>query len=417
MEIENEITILNDWWKSGSISGELAKGYKRKVFVEFKRLFKSHREVLVLSGLRRVGKTTIIYQQIMDLLKEHKPRSIVYFTFDYVTINLVELLDTYSKLTGIDWKHEKIFLFLDEIQKLKEWSSQVKVLFDAFPNLKIVVSGSASLQLEKDAMDNLAGRHFMLEIKPLSLLEFYELKYGKVIDRPELYRSEFVAETGSYIKRPFPAAVKWRDGDVYAYIRESVLSKIIRGDLPDTFREVNIALLERMIDVFYSNPGMIINVDEMAKNFSISKTTFEKHMFFLKFAKLIRTCANFRGSAISMSRKNKKVYPYDISLAFPFNPNVGIGTITETKVASVINAKMYWREGKDEVDFVSNQKGKVEGIEVKAANILTKSDMTGLHKFARKFGAKKFLIYNGKKGNIDRVTLLNFTDFLIAEKV
>jgi hypothetical protein len=59
----------------------------------------------------------------------------------------------------------------------------------------------------------------------------------------------------------------------------------------------------------------------------------------------------------------------------------------------------------------------VEGIEVKAANILTKSDMTGLHKFARKFGAKKFLIYNGKKGNIDRVTLLNFTDFLIAEKV
>ena len=416
MEIESILILLNDWWKSGQVSSDLAKKYRRKIITEFKRVFNKRHEILLLTGLRRVGKTTIIYQQIEDLLKEVAPESILYFTFDYGQIDLFELLDAYSKITGTDWKHRKIFVFLDEIQKLSGWSSKIKILFDAFPNVRITLSGSASLQLEKDAIDDLAGRYFTIDVKPLSLIEFYELKHSEQITNPVLYKSELNAEETSYIERPFPAIVDWKEyRDVSTYIRENVLSKIIRGDLQDTFKDINIALLERMIDTFYANPGMIMNVDESVHNFGVSKTTFERHIFFLEFAKLIRICANFRGSHMAISRKNKKIYPYDISLALSFNPNIDIGKVLETKTASIIDAKMYWRDGQNEVDFVTLNGRKLLGIEVKAAKDVDLRTLSSLDKFSRKFSAEKFIVYRGEDKKIKYTNCVSVTTLLIKD--
>ncbi|MCL4411356.1 ATP-binding protein [Candidatus Marsarchaeota archaeon] len=416
MEIGSALTDLNDWWLDGSISDSLAKSYRRHAFAEFRRLFDAYREVLVITGLRRVGKTTIIYQQISDLLKEHAPREILYFTFDYGAVPITDILDAYRKLTDVDWKHQKFFLFLDEVQKLAGWSSQVKMLYDSFPNIKIVVSGSASLELEKGAADNLAGRHFLVGIKPLSLIEFYELKHERHIERPALFRDELDAEVDAYITKPFPETVKWRSyRDVAAYVRENVVSKIVRSDLPDSFKGVNFFLLEKMLDVFYSNPGMLLSVDENVKAFGVSKTTFENHLFFLDFAKLIRIVGNFRGSTVAASRKGKKVYPYDISLALAFNPDIGAGSILETKVASVLAAKAYWRHADAEVDFVVSDRHRKVGVEVKASKNFSKSDLSGLHRLSDRFGMREVLIYRGNTGRSGRVRLINFTDFLIKE--
>ena len=253
----------------------------------------------------------------------------------------------------------------------------------------------------------------MIDIKPLSLIEFYELKHSKTVTNPILYKGELSAEEDAYIKRPFPAIVDWKEyRDVSAYIRENVLSKIIRGDLQDTFKDINISLLERMIDAFYTNPGMIMNVDESVHNFSVSKTTFERHMFFLEFAKLIRVCANFRGSHMAMSRKNKKIYPYDISLALSFNPNIEPGKVLGAKIASVIDAKMYWRDGKNEVDFVTFKGRRLAGVEVKSYKGLDMHDLSGLNRFSAKFSAEKFLIYNGEDKKIKDINCINLITML-----
>lgn len=101
---------------------------------------------------------------------------ILYFSFDFSNDELTGILDSYQQISGVDWKTEMVYIFLDEVRKLREWSSQLKLIYDAFPNLKFVVSGSASIQLESDAGSNLAGRFFPVEVPVLSVMEYLSLR-------------------------------------------------------------------------------------------------------------------------------------------------------------------------------------------------------------------------------------------------
>jgi uncharacterized protein len=146
------------------------------------------------------------------LKKGEDPNRILYFSFDRKKEeDLIKILDAFRSITNVNWEKEKILVFLDEIQKFKDWSSQLKQLYDNFPNIKFVVSGSASLELEKEAKDNLAGRYFLREIPPLSLKEFFELKYGKKIENVQIFKRELKFEFDEYLKKPFPEVVKWKD--------------------------------------------------------------------------------------------------------------------------------------------------------------------------------------------------------------
>ncbi len=395
MEISDILLLLNDWWKSGKVSEDLAKPYKRKAFAEALRLFTRYRQIVILTGLRRVGKSTIIYQLISYLLsKGVDPKNVLYFTFDLNTIDLHKLLEEYGSLTGVDWKNSKVYLFFDELQKLGNWSSQLKLLYDRFPNLKIVISGSASLQLEGKAVSDLAGRYFTIDITPLSIIEYYELKNSKQIDRPELYEDDLRQELRSYIKKPFPEIVKWTsEMDIRTYIRENVIAKIVRGDLPNIFHSVNFRLLESMLSLFYSKPGMILSTNALAKELGISKTTLENHIFYLEFAKLIRVVRNYRPNLRMESRKLKKVYPYDISLALAYN-NVQEPYAMETLVASALDLSLYWRMQGKEVDFVNKEP--LVPIEVKSGEKIGEGELTTIKYFVRKYRAKRGIVaYNG----------------------
>jgi predicted AAA+ superfamily ATPase len=410
MEIGETLTILNEWWVSNAVSDKLAKPYRRRTFVEASRVLNEYKQILMLTGLRRVGKSTIIYQLIGDLLKKVDPKKIIYFTFDGASSDILKLMAGYQRITGIDWKHETVYLFLDEVQKLTGWSSQVKLLYDAFPNIRIAVSGSASLQLEGHAVSDLAGRYFSVDLKPLSIVEYYELRYGKKVDRYELYRSELQAELDRYMLRAFPETVGWQnDADIKRYIQENVVSKIVRTDLPDTFTAVNFRLLEGMVSLFFSKPGMILSTDSLSKEFGISKTTLENHIFYLEFSKLIRVVRNFRPNIRMESRKLKKVYPSNISLALATN-NVPAPYAAETLVASSVDATNYWRMGGNEIDFV--MKEPLLPIEVKSGSRVDENDLKSMRYFLKKFKAKQGIVaYAGEKetrnGGIAMIPLID----------
>ncbi len=102
MSIEDALRALNGWWTSGEVNRELAKPYRRKLFSDVRMVFTFHRQVILLIGLRRVGKTTIMYRLISDLIKRETPRRVLYFSFDAETPGLVELLEVYRRTTGID---------------------------------------------------------------------------------------------------------------------------------------------------------------------------------------------------------------------------------------------------------------------------------------------------------------------------
>jgi predicted AAA+ superfamily ATPase len=413
MKTEELLNLLNEWWKSGKVGSDRLKEYKRESFYELKKLF-NYRQITILTGLRRVGKTTLMFQLIDDLLKEVEAKNILYYTYDEKKEDILTILNAFQKITGTDWKKEKVFIFLDEIQKLKDWSSKLKIIYDNFPKVKFVVSGSASVMLEKQAIDNLAGRYFLEDIPPLSIKEYFELKHKKRIENYELYKDELKIEVDDYLKKPFPEIVDWKEERrIFEYIKESVISKVLRIDLPEIFRNVNIALLETLIEIFFSNPGMILNLDSLSKSLRVHKKTLEQHIFFLKFSKLIRIVKNFRISILAESRKLAKVYPYDISLAFPFNPSVESSKILECVVASQTNAKNYWRFGNKEVDFILRDR-EILPIEIKAKEELEKNDFKNIKYLMKKFKVKSgIVIYLGETKRLENgIIAINFLDFL-----
>ena len=96
---------------------DLAKPYVREVFDEIIKSLE-YRQISVLTGLRRVDKSTLMFQTINHLLESGAdPRNIVYLSFDEKISDLLELLNTYSRITGVNWKRERVYVFFDEIQK------------------------------------------------------------------------------------------------------------------------------------------------------------------------------------------------------------------------------------------------------------------------------------------------------------
>lgn len=136
--IENLLKYNRHWEKGVHYSYPK----KREVFPTLID-YLDEKQIIELVGLRRVGKTTLLFQIINHLIDRHvNPLSILYFTFDEETPSIDELLTSYSYQTQLDLKKEKVYIFLDEIQKLPHFQNQLKVYYDLYPNLKFFISGS-----------------------------------------------------------------------------------------------------------------------------------------------------------------------------------------------------------------------------------------------------------------------------------
>ncbi len=393
------IELFNSWWKSGSVDPSLAPTYRREMF---KSVF-SHitnrniNLILLISGLRRVGKSTIMYQAIKRLIEAGvNPLNILYYSFDQKEEELLKILEEYGSITGIDWQHEKIYVFFDEIQKLESWGPGLKIIYDRFKNIRIIVSGSGSFRLEKEALSTLAGRYLLVKANPLKFSEFLDMKGSRIdLKKAKLWDTEINKEFMNYLYRPFPALVNVEDiGIVKAVIKENVIDKVLKEDIPSIFKEVNPQLLLSLLDLFYGKPGMYINYDDLSKDIRVSKKTLMVHVYYMEFAYLIRKIKNYRPSSKTVSRKLQRIYPYHWGLLFGWNGIVD----WETVAASMLNAKYYWREEGKEADFIIKNKG-ITPIEVKEKDDLDNDDIAKMAGILKILEVEKgVFVYSGKEG-------------------
>lgn len=171
------------------------------------------REIVQLIGLRRVGKTTLFFQLIDFLAKKITPFHIWYFTFDEEKLKLEDLLSAFVTQTDLDFRKEKIFVFLDEIQKLKHFQESLKVYFDLYPNLKFFLSGSTSLFVKKKSQESLAGRIRSFWLPPLDFEEFLYFKNKTfLIKKPRAFFRQIYEEFDLYLKSQFPETVFMASG-------------------------------------------------------------------------------------------------------------------------------------------------------------------------------------------------------------
>src|SRR5690606_32761501 len=133
------------------------------------------REV-ILSGPRRVGKTTIMYQMINDILEHSSPKQILYISFDHPMLKLCEIGDILEVFeNNISRGADELFLFFDEIQYASNWDTWLKTLYDQYPSYKIMATGSASPILTTKMSESGVGRWTQIKIPTLSFYEYIEL--------------------------------------------------------------------------------------------------------------------------------------------------------------------------------------------------------------------------------------------------
>jgi hypothetical protein len=332
-----------------------------------------------------------MYQLIDNLLNIGvDPKNILYFSFDIEKENLKKIIDQYEeKIIRKRLKECKTYLFLDEIHKLEDWANKIKVLYDVNPKVKIVVSGSASLNLMRESKESLAGRAKFFHLKPLTFKEFLNLNGEKIPPEPEFYIHERRIRIllGKFLARGFPQIIEMGDRESEEYVRELVVERIIYRDIPESFNIEDIELLKILMQYISENPGTMINIDSLSRDLSRNRKTVRKALNFLELSFLIKFVKNLRGSFLAASRKNRKAYPLHSSLSFTKDE----GKIIEALIRCELDAEYYWRKGNREVDFILKNR-EILPIEVKYKEKIDKSNFKGLIKFCKKFGVKKSIL-------------------------
>ncbi len=413
MEIEKLIKF-NEWWATKKVKPSLLKPHKRPLFFKIQK-YVEDRQILLIKGLRRVGKTTLMYQFIQELLeKKVNTERLLYFSFDEEIVDFNDLIKTYEeKVLKKKIQDERIYFFLDEIQKCKNWQNKIKIYYDLYPKLKFIISGSASVQISKKAKESLAGRIFDFLLTPLTFKEFIEWKNVKIDEEKiELFQREVSPLFYDYLRKGgFPEIIDEEDDEkIKNYIKNNVIERIIYRDLPEEFGIKDYELLKTLIEMIAREPGFIVNYDALSRDLHKNKRTIIEYFFYLEYAMLIKLVANYREGFLVSSRKQKKAYVTNTALSFTlienFYSDKFLEKIAENFAVVEIDARNYYRN-KYEVDIVLRKGENILPIEVKYGKV----EIDSMLKFLSEFKLQKAIILT--KDIFDKKAINKKTIFLV----
>lgn len=383
--INEALVDSNPWWKE-----DFEIEFKEREIYKQLAKFRKMPQILALTGLRRVGKTTLMLKIVEDEIgKGFHPKNIIYFSFDeFRELPLRQILKTYEELMDRDMKTGKSLILFDEIQKLEGWEDQLKRIYDTFgKKVKIIISGSESLFIRKKSKETLAGRIFEFKVEPLSFKEFLWFR-GAVFEPLGLYERELARLFKEYsITQGFPELVGIRDREIVKkYVMESIVEKTVYRDIPTLFRVRDVSVVESLLKLFMEEPGQLVELNSLSKDLNISRQTLSLYLTYLEKAFLIKKLYNFSRSKRKVERKLKKYYPTVISVELAFRKDsLSKSKVFEWLVINQLGAEFFWRDPyKNEVDAVLSNKEFIP-IEIKYGKI----EIGGLLAFMRKFNVDK----------------------------
>ncbi|PIN79367.1 hypothetical protein COV16_04635, partial [Candidatus Woesearchaeota archaeon CG10_big_fil_rev_8_21_14_0_10_34_8] len=381
-EIKEIFDESNPWWK-----GEWNIGFKDRDIYKNIQKFLPMRQIIGFTGLRRVGKTTLMLKIAQDFIANgFDPKNVLYLSFDdFKQLELRDILNEYLRLQKKNFRSEKFLLLLDEIQKLDGWENQVKSTYDTFgENVKIIISGSESLFIKWKSKESLAGRIFEFGVDALTFKEFLSFK-GAKYSPIGIYSRELIKQFDEFtLTLGFPELIGINDKEtVKKYIDESIVEKVMYRDMLKLFKINNISLIESLLKIFLDGPGQLIQITDLANELQVSRQTISNYLFYLEESFLLRKLYNFSRNRRKIEKKLKKYYPTIISAELLFKEDILYKSkIFEWIIVNQLKAEFFWRDQyKHEVDMVLIKENKPIPVEIKYGRI----EIDGLLSFMKKF--------------------------------
>jgi len=376
-------------------------------------------EITLIVGARQVGKTVILGMLRDYLIKEKKidSNNILYFNLDI--IKDWEFFQDQSKL--IEFLKEKsfkkkIYLIVDEAQRVKECGHFFKGVYDSNLNVKLILSGSAALELKTKFKESLTGRKRVFNVSPFSFFEFLGTKDQTLVDALREKRKisalskerlnnlfKEYAVWGGY-PRVVLSKSKEQKQNILAELYTSYIEKDIIG-----FLEIKNKLgFSRLVKLLAGQTGQLVKVDELSNSLNLDRSTVERYLKALEDTFIITPLYPYYKNPRQEIIKQNKVYFNDSGLRnyalenfSSIESRLDAGFVLENAVFIEIvsnlrplNKMRFWRTKQgSEVDFLILSKGKITPFEVK---IKPKKFNVSLSfaNFIKKYSPKKAFMVN-----------------------
>jgi hypothetical protein len=361
---------------------------KRSIFYTLQaRIQEPRRFIQVLLGPRQVGKTTLVRQLI-----ETSTLPCHYVTADVVSVFEKTWIKTQWEIARQKSGNAPGLLIIDEVQKILNWSNEIKALWDQDTydkrDLKVILLGSSPWLMQKGLTESLAGR---FEIIPVTHWFFPEMQQAFQWTLTEY--AYFGAYPGAASLANKPDITRWLN-----YINDSLIETTISRDILLMSQVNKPALLRSLFQLACIYSGQILSYQKMLGQLQDAgnTTTLAHYLELLAGAGLIASIPKYSKHVIRQRASSPKLQVMNTALmtaqlgmdyqALTQNREVW-GRLMESVVgAYLLNAirgtdikVYYWREGNYEVDFILKKGNKLTAIEVKSA--YKKEKLSGLEKF------------------------------------
>lgn len=377
----------------------LTKKYKRSAYYEAMNRLSDNkiRRSVILTGTRRVGKTTIQFQMIGSLLRYGiAPQKIVYVSLDHPMLKLAgfdEILDCYHENV---YAGQDVYYFFDEVQYGKDWASWLKIIYDMQPDSKVIATGSASPALVQGSVESGAGRWSVIQVPTMSFYEYCELLE---VERSVLKNADILASwlemsqqerTGLMLQLSeiqnhfnryllvggFPE-LALADNDIMAQqiLREDVVYKVLKRDLPSLYNIRNSTELERIFLYLCNVSSSVVSIEAIAKELQgVSRPTVENYIKYLESANLIYQSWPVGMAGKKILKASPKIYIADAAIrnavlmddAILTNPEE-MGKVVEAALYKHITS-LYYRKATSVGYFRGGRKDKEVDIVVEMPN-------------------------------------------------
>ena len=323
--------------------------------------------IIGIRGSRGVGKTTLLLQYIRQRFKpDHR---VLYASLDHLYFSdhlIYDLADEFQKKGGE-------LLALDEVHRYPGWAMELKNIYDDFPQLKVIFTGSSLLQLSKAKAD-LSRRAVMYDMPGLSFREF--LRFEKIISLPavsidDIFKNhiELAMETTKSIKLLQYFTNYLRHGYYPFYLEnlksfhqklQETIQVALEIDIPqfESIQTSHIILMKKLLQVIASSVPFKPNMHAISQRTGISLNTLKRYLKYLSDAGLI-TLLLPPGKGINNLNKPDKIYLQNTNLMYSLAPeNTEMGNISETFFISQMHHQQI--HSSPDTDFFINRKYQAE---------------------------------------------------------
>lgn len=401
MDHQTIIEILKKWnpWDKRLNAGLKRVKYLKKIYP-----YMSRKEVIVLKGIRRSGKSTLIKQIINKLLQTKVNKNqILYLNLeDYnfandLTIDLFEnVLDAYKKYSN---NKKKIFFFIDEIQKIPGWEKWVRTKYDLSEDIKFIITGSTASLLSKELSTLLTGRNLSFRVMPLSYEEYLIFSKKKYFEDYLLYGG-------------FPEVVLEESEEKKMFLLQQYFSDIVHKDIIDRYNLRNAQQVIELARYLVSTSGAKVSINKLSNVFGLSKDTISMYINYLIEAYFLFKVTYFSYSAKIKHDVTKlpKIYVWDNGLinvaSVKYSKNKGqmYENTVLLKLLDSYDEINYWSDLKCEVDFISGNLA----INVTATDVIKDREVKGLDEFKREYPRFSTLLVTDSKNELGLISIKKF---------